>query len=60
MGIGKPMIGRYFAYDALNAEYQMLTIEKNPDCPLCGTNPTITGLRYEGSRETPGIPDADR
>jgi hypothetical protein len=42
MGIGKPMVGRYFAYDALNAEYQILAIEKNPDCPLCGTNPVIT------------------
>ncbi|MEL7650119.1 MAG: ThiF family adenylyltransferase [Sedimentibacter sp.] len=28
-------------YDALNSEFSIISIEKNPDCPLCGTDPTI-------------------
>ncbi len=44
LGIGTPMIGKYLVYNALTMETRLLGIGKNPDCALCGTNPTITGL----------------
>ncbi len=31
-------------YDALDMEYRKIRVRKDPECPLCGKNPTITGL----------------
>jgi adenylyltransferase/sulfurtransferase len=31
-------------YDALDMEYRKIKVRKDPECPLCGKNPTITGL----------------
>lgn len=42
--IGKPLNQRLLLYDALNMEFDSLAIEKNPNCPLCGEQPTITTL----------------
>jgi len=44
MGIGEPLVGKLMVYDALEMEYRRLTVRKDPECPLCGKNPTITGL----------------
>ena len=44
MGIGEPLVGRLMVYDALDMEYRKITIRKDPECPLCGKNPTITEL----------------
>jgi molybdopterin/thiamine biosynthesis adenylyltransferase/rhodanese-related sulfurtransferase len=44
MGIGEPLVGKLMVYDALEMEYRKLTIRKDPECPLCGKEPTITGL----------------
>jgi len=44
MGIGEPLVGSLVVYDALEMEYRKLTVRKDPECPLCGKNPTITGL----------------
>ena len=44
MGIGEPLVGKLMVYDALEMEYRKLTVRKDPECPLCGKNPTITGL----------------
>jgi sulfur-carrier protein adenylyltransferase/sulfurtransferase len=44
MGIGDPLIGRLMIYDALEMSYRSLNIKKDPDCPICGENPTITEL----------------
>ena len=44
MGIGEPLVGTLMVYDALEMEYRRLTVRKDPECPLCGKNPTITGL----------------
>jgi len=46
-GIGKPMIGRFFIYNALDAYYKTIEVDRNPACPLCGDNPEIRGLRQE-------------
>ena len=44
LGIGKPLIGRLMLYDALDMSVREMKVRKNPKCPLCGVNPTITGL----------------
>jgi adenylyltransferase/sulfurtransferase len=43
-GIGEPIVGRLMIYDALEMNYRSLNIKKDPDCPICGENPTITEL----------------
>ena len=43
-GIGEPLVGRLMIYDALEMNYRTLNIRKDPDCPICGKNPTITDL----------------
>jgi len=43
-GIGEPLVGRLMIYDALEMSYRSLNIKKDPDCPICGENPTITEL----------------
>ena len=44
MGIGEPLVGALMVYDALDMEYRKIKVRKDPECPLCGKNPTITGL----------------
>lgn len=43
-GIGDPLVGRLMIYDALEMSYRSVTVRKDPECPLCGKNPTISGL----------------
>jgi adenylyltransferase/sulfurtransferase len=43
-GIGEPLVGRLMIYDALEMTYRTLNIKKDPDCAICGKNPTITEL----------------
>jgi len=43
-GIGEPLVGRLMIYDALEMTYRTLRVRKDPECPLCGKNPTITEL----------------
>ncbi|MGH8910864.1 MAG: molybdopterin-synthase adenylyltransferase MoeB [Egibacteraceae bacterium] len=43
-GIGEPLIGRMQIYDALEARWQMIKINKDPECPVCGKHPTVTEL----------------
>jgi adenylyltransferase/sulfurtransferase len=43
-GIGEPLIGRLMLYDALNMRFRELKLRRNPDCPVCGTNPSVTEL----------------
>ena len=44
MGIGEPLIGRFVIYDALKMRFRELKLRKDPDCPVCGTHPTVTKL----------------
>src|SRR5947208_6680590 len=41
---GDPLIGRWLLIDALRMKFRELKLRKNPDCPACGKNPTITKL----------------
>ncbi len=43
-GIGEPLVGKLMIYDALEMEYRKLRVRKDPNCALCGTNPTVTEL----------------
>jgi sulfur-carrier protein adenylyltransferase/sulfurtransferase len=42
LGIGEPLDGRLLLFDALTAEFNEVTIRRDPDCPVCGEHPTIT------------------
>jgi molybdopterin/thiamine biosynthesis adenylyltransferase/rhodanese-related sulfurtransferase len=43
-GIGEPLLGKLMIYDALEMEYRKLGVRKDPNCAICGENPTVTGL----------------
>src|SRR5579875_1136542 len=43
-GIGEPIAGRLMIYDALEMTYRSVKVRKDPECPLCGKNATITEL----------------
>ncbi len=67
LGQGQPLIGRLLVFDALSMKFRELKLRKNPECPVCGAQPTITRLiDYEqfcgirGEEHTPvitGIPE---
>ncbi len=43
-GIGDPLVGRLLIYDAGELSYRLVKVRKDPDCALCGENPTVTEL----------------
>jgi len=43
-GIGTPLLGRLLVYDALDMKFRELRLRRDPQCPVCGDHPTITGL----------------
>ncbi|MGA3172110.1 MAG: ThiF family adenylyltransferase, partial [Chthoniobacteraceae bacterium] len=56
MGIGEPLIGRLVHFDALGLKFREFKLRRDPKCPMCGENPTITKLiDYE---QFCGIPQA--
>ncbi len=44
LGQGEPLIGRLLLVDSLTMRFRELKLRKNPDCPVCGTHPTVTQL----------------
>jgi adenylyltransferase/sulfurtransferase len=44
LGIGETLAGRLLLVDALTMKFRTLKLRKNPDCPVCGTHPTVTAL----------------
>jgi molybdopterin/thiamine biosynthesis adenylyltransferase/rhodanese-related sulfurtransferase/molybdopterin converting factor small subunit len=44
IGIGEPLVGRFLIVDALRMKFRELKLRKDPDCPVCGTHPTVTQL----------------
>ena len=57
LDIGKPLVGRLLHFDALDMKFREFKLRKDPRCPICGEEPTITklidyeefcGLRAEG------------
>jgi molybdopterin/thiamine biosynthesis adenylyltransferase/rhodanese-related sulfurtransferase len=43
-GIGEPLVGRLMIYDALEMTYRSVKVRKDPECAVCGKNPTVTEL----------------
>jgi adenylyltransferase/sulfurtransferase len=43
-GVGDPLIGRLMVYDALEMSYRTVNVRKDPECVICGENPTVTEL----------------
>jgi adenylyltransferase/sulfurtransferase len=44
LGKGEPLIGRLLLVNSLDMKFRELKLRKNPDCPVCGKNPTVTKL----------------
>src|SRR5205809_106255 len=66
LGSGDSLIGRLLLVDALAMKFRELKLRKNPDCPVCGTHPTITklidynefcGIRGEEAPVETGVPE---
>jgi adenylyltransferase/sulfurtransferase len=58
LGAGDPLVGRLLLFDALRMRFRELKLRKDPKCPVCGEDPTVTELiDYEAFC---GIPEADR
>jgi sulfur-carrier protein adenylyltransferase/sulfurtransferase len=43
-GVGESLSGRLMIYDALEMSYRTVRVKKDPECAICGKNPTITEL----------------
>jgi len=44
LGIGEPLIGKLLLFDALRMKFRELKLRKDPECPVCGENPTVKEL----------------
>jgi len=44
LGIGETLVGRLVVYDALRMAFRELRLPKDPNCPVCGTHPTVREL----------------
>jgi sulfur-carrier protein adenylyltransferase/sulfurtransferase len=42
LGIGEPLVGRLLLYDALAGSFDEVAVRRDPTCPVCGDEPTIT------------------
>ena len=58
-GIGEPLIGRFMIYDALKMKFRELKLRKDPECPVCGTHPSVSRLidyeQFCGIRPEPDL-----
>ena len=56
LGIGKPLVNRLLMFDALDMDFRTVKIRRDPECPICGDNPTIDELiDYEAFCGVPAI-----
>jgi hypothetical protein len=45
--LGELLAGRLLIYNALDMTFRTVDVRRNPHCPICGENPTITELKDE-------------
>lgn len=59
VGVGQPLIGRLLTYDALGMTFREVKLRRDPNCPLCGKNPTIKDLsiHMEGAGQACAVDD---
>jgi sulfur-carrier protein adenylyltransferase/sulfurtransferase len=50
LGKGKPLIGRFLIYDALDSDFRVFMVSKNESCPLCGGEQVIKDLAAHNYR----------
>jgi adenylyltransferase/sulfurtransferase len=59
-GVGESLMGRLLVIDSLAMTHRTLRLKRDPNCPLCGETPSITGLsaeNYEWSCAPTELPD---
>jgi adenylyltransferase/sulfurtransferase len=44
LGIGDSLVGRLLVFEGMDMSFRTLNLRRNPECPLCGDNPTVTQL----------------
>ncbi len=44
LGVGETLVGRLLLYDALQVRFREMKLRRDPECPICGDNPTIKEL----------------
>jgi adenylyltransferase/sulfurtransferase len=44
LGVGEPLVGRFLMFDALKMRFREIRLAKDPECPICGTSPSIREL----------------
>ena len=60
LAIGEPLVGRLVLVDALRFRIRELALRKDPDCPVCGTSPSVTELiDYDAFCGVPAAPGAE-
>jgi adenylyltransferase/sulfurtransferase len=68
LGRGELLVGRLMLYDALSMRFRELKLRRNPECPVCGENPTIRelidyqqfcGVPIQEPAPLPGLPEAE-
>ena len=66
LGQGDSLVGRLLLVDALGMKFRELKLRKNPECPVCGNNPTVKqlidyqefcGIRGQEAVATPSVPE---
>ncbi len=53
LGIGEPLIGRLLIYDALDQDFTLLALNRDSDCPACGTDTPPTVVDYDDTCRSP-------
>jgi adenylyltransferase/sulfurtransferase len=68
--LGEPLVGRLLMVDALEMNFRTLDVPVNPECPVCGDDPSVTelidyeafcGINFDGSENgsSDDVSDAD-
>lgn len=53
LGTGNSLMGRLMLYDALEMRFREVKVSRDPECALCGENPSITDfIDYDHFAET--------
>jgi adenylyltransferase/sulfurtransferase len=56
LGIGEPLIGKLLIFEGYDMSFRKVNLRRNPSCPLCGDNPSVTGLiDYEAFCGAPAV-----
>jgi len=54
--IGDPLIGRLLLFEGMDMSFRSVNLRRDPNCPLCGDHPTVTGLiDYENFCGMPAV-----